>query len=918
MANRDSRANLSPCLEELEARLLLAVGEPSIYDQYLLELINRARSDPAAEAARLGISLQEGLPAGVTISTASKQPLAFNTDLLEAAQGHTLWMIENESFQHNEGSQTPLQRVTAAGYDPTTFDENLGVIEQADGFPDPLTGTEDLHRQIFLDSATLGRTQRRALMDDDFREAGVGVLAGAVTGGSAIAATEDLAARSGDAFLTGVVYSNALVLLDDFYTPGEGLGGVTVTASRVGGGAFTTTTWDSGGYSLALAAGTYDVTFTGGGLTGIYQVNDVVIANKNVKQDLALDDPPAAADLTVLDTPTKEQIIYARPGEAFEITSAIRNTGTARAEGPFNVTVYQSDDATVDTGDLAVDTYAIDALNASATDSSDRTLVAPLAAETYYLAVHADDGDAVAEGSETNNWGTVITLHVGEPDLTVALEPAALPAIVVPGDSYRVDVTVTNSGMIEASGKITTELYAAVGLAPGAGDQLLATVAGKSVKLAPGEATTLKVKIAITDALPQGTWHLLAATDTTDAIAEGDETNNFIATAGTFEQAWRFGTFADRRGAKLVVHDALGTEVTFSARGDGWGDVTLVAAWFDVTLHETDGKSSVKVAARKAGTDLHDVTVSGTLGGFAAAAALGGTFDAGGGIGKLAMDSLQDAAILLHTDPLEMLDPHMAATISLGSVRNSRLDAGDEPVKSLTVTEWLDDAGPADTFAAVSVDKLTAKAKKGAATGDFEALMTVAGEVGNASISGAVRGQWDAASVASMRVGTMDNLVMNLTQLPDPRQEALGRLTVDEWMTDSRILSAGNVGKVALGAISGSDIFASVIPQPHALPDPATAFIGLPHARIDSVKVSGKVTDASGHSTIDSNIAAWDLGSVDLTNALASNVPPAAWGLAGHTLERYSYRETGLKYKWDADLSPVPNLPGGDFTVLLV
>ena len=31
------------------------------YEQYLLELINRARADPGAEAARLGISLNQGL-----------------------------------------------------------------------------------------------------------------------------------------------------------------------------------------------------------------------------------------------------------------------------------------------------------------------------------------------------------------------------------------------------------------------------------------------------------------------------------------------------------------------------------------------------------------------------------------------------------------------------------------------------------------------------------------------------------------------------------------------------------------------------------------------------------------------------------------------------------------------------------------
>src|SRR5262249_17413606 len=52
-------------------------GDNTTLEQLLLERMNRARLRPAAEAARFNIDLNEGLPAG-TISTASKQPLAFN------------------------------------------------------------------------------------------------------------------------------------------------------------------------------------------------------------------------------------------------------------------------------------------------------------------------------------------------------------------------------------------------------------------------------------------------------------------------------------------------------------------------------------------------------------------------------------------------------------------------------------------------------------------------------------------------------------------------------------------------------------------------------------------------------------------------------------------------------------------------
>src|SRR5437016_2552832 len=66
------------CVEPLERRDLLSAVFPTNLEQYLVELVNRARADPPAEAARYGIALNEGVPAADTISTAPKQPLAIN------------------------------------------------------------------------------------------------------------------------------------------------------------------------------------------------------------------------------------------------------------------------------------------------------------------------------------------------------------------------------------------------------------------------------------------------------------------------------------------------------------------------------------------------------------------------------------------------------------------------------------------------------------------------------------------------------------------------------------------------------------------------------------------------------------------------------------------------------------------------
>src|SRR4051812_26901869 len=87
---RASRARLR--LEVLEDRLAPAVfTQPTIdvtgAEQYLVEQINHARADPAGEAARFGIALNEGVPAGSRIDPDTpKQPLAINAALAAVAQ----------------------------------------------------------------------------------------------------------------------------------------------------------------------------------------------------------------------------------------------------------------------------------------------------------------------------------------------------------------------------------------------------------------------------------------------------------------------------------------------------------------------------------------------------------------------------------------------------------------------------------------------------------------------------------------------------------------------------------------------------------------------------------------------------------------------------------------------------------------
>jgi len=277
-------------LEPLEPRALFAAVAPTDAEQLLVELVNRARANPAAEAARFGIDLNEGLAAG-TISAAPKPPLAINLFLTDSARGHSQWMIDNDVFSHTgAGGTTPMQRMQGAGYvfNPSSYaaGENIAWRGTKPAVPDPVATTARLHQDLFVDVNYPGRGHRVNILSPDYREIGAGVAAGDFTGYNAVMVTEDFAASGTGSFLTGVAYTDAVVA-DNFYTPGEGLGGVTVTAVRAADGAtYSAGTYGSGGYALKLPAGTYNVSASGAGLNGTVALGDVAIGAQNVKRDV--------------------------------------------------------------------------------------------------------------------------------------------------------------------------------------------------------------------------------------------------------------------------------------------------------------------------------------------------------------------------------------------------------------------------------------------------------------------------------------------------------------------------------------------------------------------------------------------------------------------------------------------------------
>ncbi|MCP4174304.1 MAG: hypothetical protein GY758_26435 [Fuerstiella sp.] len=284
-------------VEQLECRCLLAASTFTPEEQLMLELVNRARADPAAESASQGIDLNQGLAPG-TISTDAKQPLAPNNQLDTAADGHTADMFVRGFFAHTSpapGSTTASQRVTNAGYPWTRTGENLAI--QTYFSLNRSLVTSQMHNALFGSSG-----HRVNFMNSLYFEVGVGVDFGSFTdtnnvlgGGvnavhSAGIATQNFGTQTSQPFVTGVVFTDASDASgsdDSFYTVGEQAGGGgTVTVTNADSGAVVTETiGTAGGYSVQVPAGTYNITVSGGGLATTYIVTGVVVGTENVKVD---------------------------------------------------------------------------------------------------------------------------------------------------------------------------------------------------------------------------------------------------------------------------------------------------------------------------------------------------------------------------------------------------------------------------------------------------------------------------------------------------------------------------------------------------------------------------------------------------------------------------------------------------------
>ena len=293
--------------DNLEGRQLLSsVGAgPTDQEQYMLQLINEARTNPAAAAAadleqhhsggrrpRSSTTASISRRPQQTIASATPQPpVAWNADLANAAQGQSQYMADNQIQSHTgAGGSTPQQRMTAAGYTNISFKcrECLCLCHVARGgdagVPDRLGRSQRRPPHQYpaarrLCSERVHRRRHRHRSDQPQQPV-------VRPDGDHPGLRQPAPIRRPRWWASPTTTTAAPASISR--AKGRAAFRSTPSTSRPAR-SLSTQTWASGGYELALPAGQYRIIASLNDT--VFQTTNVTVGNVNVEQDFVLTNP---------------------------------------------------------------------------------------------------------------------------------------------------------------------------------------------------------------------------------------------------------------------------------------------------------------------------------------------------------------------------------------------------------------------------------------------------------------------------------------------------------------------------------------------------------------------------------------------------------------------------------------------------
>lgn len=510
-------------IEKLEVRRLLSGSFPTAFEQYVLQLINRARANPGVEVTRLSGSawgddpslvhgtafaapqtpaLNEGLPAG-TIADVPEPPLAFNPELTLTTENYSSTLLSNDSpITHTFNGTTPTSRVQANGYNGQAG-ENLAIVANSAALPISATVAAQLHENLFIDSNVTGRGHRLNLLNttSGYREIGIGLAASTnytVFGSgipNAVLLTEDFGVpANSNPILTGVVFTDSNS--NNFYDPSEGIGAVTITATRTSDNAvFSTTTWDAGGYSLQLAPGAYSIADSGAGIAGSSPTT-VTLGSRNVELDFT----PGSAVATVAPAVTTQPLSQAVP-PAGTVTFTAAASGTPTPAVHWQVSANGGAFTNISNANGTTLSFA-----AQTAQNGNR-----------YRAVFSNSAGAAISNPATL---TVAAVSGGAPLFTAALS-GAVPANAVAGakTTAKQTLVVTNDSPAAINQLATVQLFISPNPTLDAAAVRVGLPVKAHLKIAPNGQQLLSLPIKKFPAVATGSYFVLAQVSSAATVA---------------------------------------------------------------------------------------------------------------------------------------------------------------------------------------------------------------------------------------------------------------------------------------------------------------------------------------------------------------------------------------------------------------
>lgn len=288
-------------VENLESRELLTAGGPAAEQQYMLWLLNQARTNPVQTADRVTSSADANVQATVQYynvnlqnvknaiaSSTPQPPLAWNDQLAAAATGQSQDQANTGVQSHTGSDGSNLDtRLNRAGYTNRSSDgENAYAYS---------TSVDDAMEAFLIDWGVSTNGHRDNILqpgvpaDQAYRDVGIGIVSSNKPSFGPEVITQDFGAQQGEkAQLLGVAYNDPTH--SHMYAPGQGQGNVTIQAvNEATGQAASVQTWDQGGYQMPLDPGTYKVTASEG--NQVIRSQDVTVGSTNVEVDYDLSDP---------------------------------------------------------------------------------------------------------------------------------------------------------------------------------------------------------------------------------------------------------------------------------------------------------------------------------------------------------------------------------------------------------------------------------------------------------------------------------------------------------------------------------------------------------------------------------------------------------------------------------------------------